>query len=160
MSIHVHATCVAIDGYGVLIRGAPGSGKSELALRLIDAPGFGIGDTLLRTMLVADDQTALELRADGIWASAPAVIAGLLELRGRGILTVPIVASAKLALVVDLVPSAEINRMPEPHELETEILGQKLPRIALDRTQPAAPALVRASLVDLLNQLPSPSGTS
>ena len=160
MSTNVHATCVAIDGHGVLIRGIPGSSKSELALRLIDAPGFGIGNTLLRARLVADDQTALELRADGVWASAPPALAGLLELRGRGILSVSPVARVRLALVVDLMASTEINRLPEPHELVAEILGQKLPRIPLDRAQPAAPAIVRASLVALLNQLPSPSGTS
>lgn len=160
MSVNVHATCVAIEGHGVLIRGAPGSGKSELALRLIDAPGFGIGDTLLRAWLVADDQTTLQLEADGVWASAPPVLQGLLELRGRGILSVPHVARVRLALVVDLVVAADINRMPEPHELLAELLGANLSRIALDRTQPAAPALVRASLVALLNQLPSPSGTS
>lgn len=156
----VHATCVALNGMGVLIRGAPGSGKSELALRLIDAPGYGLGQTLVRGVLVADDQTGLEPRPDGLWASPHDKLAGLIELRGQGILQLNHVAPIKLALVVDLMLAQAIERMPEADDLKTELLGVTLPRIPLDRSQPAAPALVRAALSQHVKQLPSDGRTS
>jgi len=93
----VHGTCVARDGAGVLLLGAPGAGKSDLALRLL-ARGFE---------LVADDQVIIE---DGA-AHAPTTLAGLLEVRGLGILRMPYVAKARIALAVDL---AEADRLPAP----------------------------------------------
>ena len=88
--IRVHGTTVALQGEGVLLRGPSGSGKSDLALRLIDAGA----------RLVADDQTELKRAADGLVARSPAAIAGRIEVRGVGILDVPTVASAPLRLVV------------------------------------------------------------
>ena len=75
-SILLHATAVAIDGRAVLLRGPSGSGKSDLALRLIDAGA----------RLVADDQSELSRRGDVLMVRAPATIAGLIEVRGLGIL--------------------------------------------------------------------------
>jgi HPr kinase/phosphorylase len=151
---NVHATCVSLGGHGVLIRGKPGSGKSELALRLMDAPGYGAGDRLLRAQLVADDQTMLVVIGQELVASPPAAIAGLLELRGQGILNVPHVASTPVRLVVDLIPGEDIERMPEERHLQTEIAGITLPRIALDRAQPAAPAIIRGIFTSRLKLLP------
>src|SRR3546814_14236208 len=68
----VHATTVALDGTGVLLRGPAGSGKSDLALRLIDQGA----------RLVADDRTALALEGGRIIARAPETIAGRTEVRG------------------------------------------------------------------------------
>src|SRR5580693_1856546 len=87
-----HATTVAIDGRGVLLRGPSGSGKSDLALRLIDAGA----------RLVADDQSELSRHGETIIVRAPAAIAGLIEVRGVGILRVDTIAEAPLALVADL----------------------------------------------------------
>ncbi|MCP1273024.1 HPr kinase/phosphatase C-terminal domain-containing protein [Gluconobacter albidus] len=84
----VHASCVAWNGAGVLISGPSGSGKSELALRLMDA-GFD---------LVADDRVLL----DGAVASAPARLAGLIEVRGVGILRTPFVTKVPVSLRVCL----------------------------------------------------------
>ncbi|MEN3167288.1 HPr kinase/phosphatase C-terminal domain-containing protein [Gluconobacter sp. OJB] len=84
----VHASCVAWNGEAVLISGPPGAGKSELALRLMDA-GFD---------LVADDRVLLE----GVVASAPARLAGLIEVRGVGILRTPFVVKATVRLRVCL----------------------------------------------------------
>src|ERR1017187_5196456 len=101
--IRVYGTSVALGGDGILLRGRAGSGKSDLALRLIDQGG----------RLVADDQTELHLDGDEIWMTAPASIQGRIEVRGLGILPVPSVATAPLRLVADLVSPADIERMPE-----------------------------------------------
>src|SRR5690242_15181364 len=99
-----HGTCVEIGGVGVLLRGPPGSGKSDLALRLIDRGA----------RLVADDQTELRREGAAVLASAPPSIAGRIEVRGVGILELPQAPSVALGLVVDLVPAADIERLPEP----------------------------------------------
>ena len=93
----LHASCAALDGAGVLLLGPSGAGKSDLLLRLIDR-GFE---------LVADDQVWLE---DGV-AQAPLALAGLLEIRGLGLMRMSYAASARLALTVRL-ETAE--RLPEP----------------------------------------------
>ncbi|WP_147110803.1 HPr kinase/phosphorylase [Tateyamaria sp. syn59] len=114
-TLRLHASAVAVDGRGVLIRGASGSGKSSLALQLI-----GLGATL-----IADDQTELNLGASGILLSAPATIRGQIEARGVGILRAETV-TAPLHLVVDL-DVVETKRLPELHQ--TLILGQSCPCI-------------------------------
>ncbi|MEE8333786.1 MAG: HPr kinase/phosphatase C-terminal domain-containing protein [Alphaproteobacteria bacterium] len=127
----VHATCVAIDGAGVLIRGASGAGKSDLALRLIDGGAA----------LVADDQVALETREGELWVRAPARLRGRLEVRGVGIVDLPSVEAARLVLVVDLVATDTIERLPEA-ACET-ILGTVLPRLRIAPFESSAPAKLR-----------------
>ncbi|HAQ33260.1 MAG TPA: serine/threonine protein kinase, partial [Rhodospirillaceae bacterium] len=74
----IHGTCVALNGVTVLLRGPSGSGKSDLALRLIDGGG----------RLVADDQTLVEIQGERLVATAPETIAGKMEVRGVGVLAV------------------------------------------------------------------------
>ncbi len=102
----IHGTCVAIGSCGVLLRGAPGSGKSDLALRLL-------GRAHLQARLVADDQVELSRRGPELWAQAPASIAGLLEVRGVGILRLDALAEVRLRLVLELCDGADVPRMPE-----------------------------------------------
>jgi HPr kinase/phosphorylase len=132
--IRVHGTSVALGGDGILLRGPSGSGKSDLALRLIDEGGW----------LVADDQTELRLSGGDISLSAPATIGGRMEVRGIGILRVPSVAAAPLRLVVDLVPSDAIERLPEP--ATCEYLGCGFPLIQLAPFETSAPAKLRLAL--------------
>ena len=127
----VHGTCVALRGGAVLLRGRPAAGKSDLALRLIDAGG----------RLVADDQVDLRRTARGILASAPKAIARLLEVRGVGILNVPSVARARVVLAVDLLARGRIARLPAPRHLR--LLGVSLPRLALSPFESSAAAKVR-----------------
>ena len=147
MSQTVHATTISLNGLGVLLRGAPGSGKSSLALQLIEAQGSGLGQENLLGMLVSDDQTILTLKDGLLLASPPDSIAGLLELRGVGLVKVSFAQIVTLRLVVDLKPAVQIERMPEPEKLRADLLGVVLPRIEVDPNQPSAAARVRTALV-------------
>lgn len=133
--ICVQGTSVALDGIGLLLRGPSGSGKSDLALRLIDGGA----------VLVADDLTRLVRRGGHLFASlpdeAPAETRGRLELRGLGLVPVPSVASAPLGLVVDLKPQAEIERLPESQRWQC--LGVILPVVAIDPMTASAAAKLR-----------------
>ena len=132
--IRVHGTSVVLGGDGILLRGPSGSGKSDLALRLIDQGA----------RLVADDQTELRLIGGALRISAPATIAGRLEVRGVGILSVPSVKSAPLRLVVDLVAGDALERLPEPETCE--LLGCRVARLALAPFEASAAAKLRVAL--------------
>ena len=125
-AMQLHATCVARAGHGVLLVGPSGAGKSDLALRLLDR-GFD---------LVADDR--VEITA-GV-ASPPAALAGLLEVRGLGVLHMPYLPSARLALLVRLATTT--RRLPAP--AEDASLG--LPSLALDPRSASAAQRVALAL--------------
>ncbi len=120
-SVNIHATCVRFGGAGVLLIGRSGAGKSDLALRLI---GRG-------AILVADDRCDMSVERDRLVARAPRTIAGLLEVRGVGIVTLPHAPRAAIALVVDL--SGRVERLPESR-------GYEPPQAARLATIRAAPA--------------------
>jgi HPr kinase/phosphorylase len=130
-TVLVHATAVAIDGAAILLRGPPGSGKSDLALRLIDGGA----------RLIADDQARLRRVGAEVLVSAPEVIAGLIEIRGFGIVRVEPAGEAPLALIVDLIPSGRVERMPEK-EVET-VLDLAVPLIGLAPFEASAAAKLR-----------------
>ena len=130
----VHASCVALEGSGVLLRGAPGAGKSDLALRLIEGGA----------RLVADDQVALTSSGETLLAAPPARIAGLLEVRGVGIVSMDFVPQCPVDLVVDLVPPEAIERMPEAACVT--LSGHRLRRVALAPFEASTPAKVRLAL--------------
>jgi serine kinase of HPr protein (carbohydrate metabolism regulator) len=145
----VHSTTVALAGRGVMLRGPSGSGKSELALRLMEQMGTGLGRVNLKANLVADDQTEVFERKTRLWVRCPRTISGQMEMRGLGIFTVKPAKSCPLALVVDLCPAATIERMPEPEDLLTTFLGHQVPRIMLDAGQPAAASILRLAFVQM-----------
>ncbi len=132
----IHATAVDIRGAGVLLVGPSGSGKSDLAMRLIDR-----GATL-----VADDRVLVRRAGAELHLSAPPTIVGLIEVRGVGILARPIVDTTVARLVVDLVRRPD--RLPEPdvHLLQ----GVSLPLLALDAFEASAPIKVEWALAHLL----------
>lgn len=142
--IFLHGTCVSVGGEGVLILGEPGSGKSALALRLIDEPGYGISSVLLRSELVADDQVIVTCDKDRLMASAPESLRGKLEIRGLGIVTLATPPSVPLALVVKLQAHSAIERLPDPATFD--IFGLGLPLVEIDGKMPSAPARLRATL--------------
>jgi HPr kinase/phosphorylase len=145
MNTTVHATAISLNGTAVLIRGKSGAGKSSLALQILEGTGTGLTGEELKTMLISDDQTELAVREGQIFASPPQTIAGLLEIRGQGILTLPYAHEVPVSLVVDLKPFDDISRLPEAQELTTEILGHKIARIAIDPSQPSAAARLRVA---------------
>ncbi len=130
----VHATCVAVEGLGVLIRGSPGAGKSDLALRLIDAGA----------RLVSDDRVNVEKRDAAVIASSPKEINGLLEVRGVGILELGGMEETPLGLVIDLAGHDEIERLPGPGT--AGVLDVALPLIRLCPFEASAPAKVRLAV--------------
>lgn len=141
----LHATCVSLQGRGVLILGPPGSGKSDLALRLIDAPGRGIGPETLEARLVADDQVLIRREGDRLMASAPPELKGLIEVRGLGIVRVEPEPEAAVALAVRLVAAPLIERLPERRVFT--LLGIEIPEFDIDPHGVSAPARVRAALL-------------
>ena len=96
MTILHQATCVAINGRALMIEGPPGSGKSQLALMLIDRGA----------VLVGDDGVSVEERGGRLYASPAPATAGLLEVRNLGLLTFPTLSSVRVALVIRLDPEA------------------------------------------------------
>jgi signal transduction histidine kinase len=146
MSASIHASCVLIGQTGVLIRGASGAGKSMLAWNLIEAE-LNAGR---RACLVADDRVLLSVEGDSVVARAPMNLAGLIELRGLGILKVAFAPSAVIGLVVDLSEEA-MPRLPEPQMQVTQLEGVTLPRLAVPRA--VAETLVRARLHHMTNTL-------
>lgn len=131
-TVVANVSCVAIAGRGVLIEGEPGSGKSSLALALIDRGA----------VLIGDDAVTLEIRDGRPWASPPPNIVGLIEVRNVGLVRLP-TASAPLALVVRLDEAAP--RLPEAPE-QVERAGFAVPFIALDPESPVLPLRVEFAL--------------
>lgn len=131
----VHGTAVSIGGRAVLFRGPPGSGKSDLALRLIDG-----GATL-----IADDRCDLTTRGNGtLVASAPAELAGMIEVRGLGVVRLDAYQGAPLMLVANLVEPDTVERLPETRTCTD--YGRPLPLIAVAPFEASAPAKVRLAL--------------
>lgn len=143
-AVNFHASCVAFGNRAVLIRGPSGAGKSDLALQLIDAQGFGLGEQTMRATLISDDQSMLLRENSKIIVFPPPAIAGKLEIRGIGIVEIPYQPRAELELVIDLKPHAQIERLPEALSLRTEILGLDFPCYAIDPTSSSAAAKIRA----------------
>ena len=130
----VHASCVSIGDAGVLLRGAPGSGKSDLALRLIDGGG----------VLVADDQVSLSRDGPRLVATPPAELDGLLEVRGLGIVNAPARHRVALALIVDLRPDGADQRLPVPDHCGLQ--GIELPRLVIAPQHASAAAIIRLAV--------------
>lgn len=126
-----HATCVAIDGIGILIRGPSGSGKSDLALRLIDGGA----------VLVADDYCNLIAEEHGLEVRTPDTIAGKIEMRGHGIIDVEYSSSARVGLVVDLAHKDSITRLPETQTCTIE--GVTINHVVVDPDTASAASKIR-----------------
>ena len=132
----IHGTAIAVAGRAALIRGPSGSGKSDLALRCL---AVGVGPiTSDPARLVADDQVLAEVTGGHVMLSAPATIRGLIEVRGIGVVAVPVIAAAELALVVDLVAAGDVERLPEPGRTQT-VCGVDVPCMKLAPFEMSAP---------------------
>ncbi len=130
----VHGTSVAIGGAGLLLRGPPGSGKSDLALRLIEIGGS----------LVSDDQTVLRRAGSDVLMSAPSGLVGKLEVRSIGIVRMQDAGPTSLRMVVDLVSAAETERLPARRT--TRLLGLDIPCVRLDPVEISAAIKLKLAL--------------
>ena len=129
----LHTSTVALDGRAVMIGGPSGSGKSDLALRLLDR-GF---------VLVSDDQTIVRKDNNRVLASAPPLIRGKLEIRGVGIVEMESIDDVPVALFVEL--TSDVQRMPDDSR-ERLVLDVRLPLISVDAMTASAPSKVAVAL--------------
>jgi HPr kinase/phosphorylase len=147
MSATIHASAVLVGARAALIRGPSGAGKSRLALDLIHAARTG---SLPLARLVADDRVHLEAANGRLLVRPAEALAGLLEVRGAGILRLAHEVCAAVGFVVDLA-AEDAERLPQAGSRETEIAGIELPRLAVADGVTALPlvlALVTSSKHD------------
>ena len=134
----LHATAVLVGARAVLIRGPAGSGKSSLAVRLLQAADAHL---LRFARLVGDDRVHIAARHGVLLVRPPAALAGLIEIRGLGLRNVPFEPLAAVGWVVDLA-AADAARLPEPAEAITVVSGIRLPRLAVAHAaDPIVPVL-------------------
>jgi serine kinase of HPr protein (carbohydrate metabolism regulator) len=136
-SATVHASAVLVGARAVLIRGAAGSGKSRLALDLIDAAACGL---LPFARLVGDDRVHLSVAHGRLLVRPAAQIAGLIEVRGLGIRRLPYEELAVVGLAAEL-GASDAERLPAAAARTTEIAGITVPRLS------AAPGAVPLGMV-------------
>lgn len=134
----LHASAVLVGARAVLIRGPSGSGKSRLAFDLVEAGRTG---ALRFARLVADDRVYLEA-ANGRLVARPAqALAGLIELRGIGLLRLTHEPRAIVGLVIDLA-AADANRLPSADQRLVEVEGIMLPRLPVAAGTAALPTVL------------------
>ena len=138
----VYGSCVALGGVAALLQGSSASGKSDLALRFaLETPAE------LGAALVADDQVLIERDGARLIARPPSTIAGRIEVRGLGIVTLPYLAEAELRLLVRLADDyADVPRLPRWDEESATLCGLPLPVIALAPFEASAPLKLRLAL--------------
>jgi len=137
MPATVHASAVLVGARAVLIRGPSGSGKSRLALELIESARSG---SPLFARLVGDDRVHLQAAGGRLLVRPADTLAGLIEVRGLGILRLPHEPSAVVGLVVDLAAAAE--RLPDAQERRVALEGVSLPRLAVAEGTAALPCVL------------------
>lgn len=132
----IHASAISVAGRAVLIRGPSGSGKSDLALRClaVSTPPFASEPP----QLVADDRVLAEATEGAVQLTSPASIAGLIEVRGLGIVRVGSVAHSRLALVADLALPGGVERLPDP-PLLVQVCGIEFPAVRIAAFEASAP---------------------
>lgn len=130
----IHASCVAVGDCGVVLRAGSGQGKSSLALRLIDQGAE----------LVGDDYCRYWVRAGALWVGPQPALAGVIEVRGIGLVTMPYRAEVRVGVVFDLCPGRALERLPTAQT--TRIEGLEIPCYALDPYHNDACAKVRLAV--------------
>ena len=138
---------MALGGSCALLRGVPGAGKSDLALRFLFLPPEAMA---ARPVLIADDQVILRREGDYVVASCPAPLAGRIEVRGAGIARIDAFATeARLLLIADMDGSGDQPRFPRDWQWET-VLGVPVRRIVLNPFELSAPVKLALALQNML----------
>ena len=132
-----HSTSIVVEDLGIMIIGKSGSGKSDLALRLIDSGA----------MLISDDVTICK-KSGFLYLNSHEATRGLLEVREIGIMTVPYIDNIRLALIVEL---TDINLKRSPGEISSKILGIKVPKIKILGRESSAVAKIKLKLNQIRN---------
>jgi HPr kinase/phosphorylase len=133
----IHGSAVLVGARALLIRGPSGSGKSHLALALLNAAGAGL---LPFARLIADDRVLIEPMHGRLIVRPAPVLAGLLEVRGLGLRRLPYEPMALVGRVVDL-DAADAARLPPAAVCETVLAGICLPRLAVAASVDPLPAV-------------------
>lgn len=133
-SLTLHGTSVDVKGNGVLICGKPGTGKSSLALQLIDRGA----------VLVADDQTLISLKEGKLTVQSPSALKGILEVRGVGLCPFPIQENSCLQLCVEICEKETLERLPEPLFIEYHTV--KVPLLKIGKYDPLGAIKVELKL--------------
>ena len=136
--MRIHATSIVIDGIGVLLTGASGSGKSDLALRMIDRGA----------RLLSDDYTELAVRDGQLLGCPPTALAGKIEVRGVGIIDCDHLPKAMIGLQVRL--DAKLERMPEPEIINH--LGVNIALCTLCALEASAPLKLEALMTHIFGK--------
>ena len=137
-SKNFHSTSVVVEDLGIMIIGKSGSGKSDLALRLIDSGA----------MLISDDLTICKKSGNFLYLNSHKETRGLLEVREIGIMTVPYIDNIKLALVVEL---TDIDFKRSPGEISCKVLGIRVPKIKILGRESSAVAKIKIKLNQIRN---------
>ena len=138
----IHATLVQLFGFGVLLRGPSNSGKSSIALRILDEAE----QSRAQCHLIADDQVILASKADHLIGKAPDKLFGQIEMRGVGIINVEAHHECRIDLVVDLVPPQSLERMPDEKLDHVTIFSVEIRRIYIAERNPDASVIIRTIL--------------
>ena len=138
----IHATLVQLFGFGVLLRGPSNSGKSSIALRLLDEAE----QSRTQCHLIADDQVILVSETDHLVGKAPDNLFGKIEMRGVGIIEVEARHECMIDLVIDLVPHQSLERMPDEKLDFVTISGVEIRRISIAERNPDASVIIRTIL--------------
>lgn len=139
--INHHCSVVRIGDYGILIEGASGTGKTSIALGLIET----FKNNNVDAALVCDDQALLKIEDGYLVARTPSALIDKVEIRGFGIASIETTGFAKISLIVGLVADENIERMPEPET--KELLGVCLPYLKVPiRHEALAIRIVKAWL--------------
>lgn len=129
--VTIHASCIAINNKAILLLGKSGSGKSDLALRLIDGGA----------QLITDDYVEITACETTLTAAPPQKLEGLIEAQGVGILTMPFIHDIEIKLAINLIPREEVERLPEPQFFSC--LEQQIPLLSLCSHDASTPTKIR-----------------
>jgi serine kinase of HPr protein (carbohydrate metabolism regulator) len=141
--LQLHGTAIALGDRAVMLRGPSGAGKSDLALRALAAPPGRFSEAAFE--LVGDDQVIVRRAGGRLMVNAHPRLAGLIEVRGLGILPVRHRAEAGLVLVADLVAGGDVERLPDPWPV-TDVLGVPVPVMRLAPFEASAPLKLALAL--------------